>query len=327
MTKLADKNPLAVYQSKDGGLVIKAKVVKDSIWLNQSQIADLFSIDRSVITKHLSNIFKTRELKEVSNVQKMHVAGADRPVKFYSLDVIISVGYRVNSRKATQFRIWATKVLKNHLLRGYTVNQQLLLSHRNKFRELQSTIDYLEGQAEHELLKGQGQELLSLVKDYTKSLNLLEEYDNKEIRSKKGSSAISKLTIQLAEQVIADIKTNIADAGRSLGMFGVDTNTKLESIINNVNQTFSKKDLYPTVEDKSANLLYLVIKDHPLLDGNKRTASLLFVTYLDRNKYLYRTNGERKINDNALVALALLVAVSNPMEKDLIIDLIKSLLT
>jgi prophage maintenance system killer protein len=327
MIKFADKNSLAVYQSKDGGLVIKAKVVKDSIWLNQSQIADLFSIDRSVITKHLSNIFKTQELKEVSNVQKMHVAGADRPVKFYSLDVIISVGYRVNSKKATQFRIWATKIIKEHLLKGYSVNRHLLLTHRNKFKELQTTIDYLENQAKDELLRGQGQELLSLVKDYTKSLKLLEEYDNKKIKTKKGAKTLSVLTTEWAETVIGGIKESLSDTGRQLGMFGVDTNKKLDSIVRNIGQTFSGNDLYPTLEDKTANLLYLVIKDHPFLDGNKRIASLLFVTYLDQNKYLYRPNGERKINDNALVALAILVAVSNPMEKDLIIDLIKSLLT
>lgn len=257
----------------------------------------------------------------------MHIVGSDKSVKFYSLDTIISVGYRVNSKKATQFRIWATNVLRDHLLKGYSVNQKLLSSQKSKFIELQTTLDYIKGQAKHDLLRSQGMELLSLVQDYTKSLNLLEQYDNKKFTKRKGAGVMSPLTLDLAQKVIKNIRDSLSQSGKNLGMLGVDTGNKLESIINNLNQTYAGTDLYPTLEEKAANLLYLTIKDHPFLDGNKRVGSLLFITFLDQNNFLYRPSGERKINDNALVALALLVAVSPSPEKELIIDLVKSLIS
>ncbi len=308
---------------------LRIKLEKDSVWLSLEQIASLFERDKSVISRHIKNIFSTDELQRDSVVAKNATTGPDGKtymVEYFNLDVIISIGYRVNSKKATQFRIWATRVLKNHLLKGYTVNEQLLLSQRTKFKGLQTTIDYLENQAKHDLLRGQGLELLALIKDYTKSLNLLEQYDNKKIVSKRGKKESKTLTISFTENVIEKVENSLAESGKALGVFGVDTGKKLESIIKNLNQTFSGSDLYPTFEDKSANLLYLVIKDHPFLDGNKRIASVLFISFLDLNNSLYRPSGERKINDNALVALALLVAISPSLEKDLIIDLIKSLL-
>ena len=319
-------NQIVIYKEKGGSIRLRVNLKKDNIWLTQAQIAELFNAERSVITKHLRNIFSSEEVVEKGNVQKMHIAGSDKFVKFYSLDAIISVGYRVNSNKATQFRIWATKILKDHLLKGYTINQRRLLAQRSKFKELQTTIDYLENQAKHDLLRGQGLELLALIKDYTKSLDLLEQYDNKKIVSKRGKKESRTLTISFAENVIEKVKNSLTESGKALGVFGVDTGKKLESIIKNLNQTFSGSDLYPTFEDKSANLLYLIIKDHPFLDGNKRIASVLFVSFLDLNNGLYRPSGERKINDNALVALALLVAVSPSSEKELIIDLVKSLI-
>lgn len=329
MVKNKNIEGLIVYQSKDGALEVKAMIQEDSIWLSQDQLAKLFQTTKQNISLHLKNVFISGELAEKSVVKDFLTTASDGKrykVVHYGLDAIISVGYRINSKKATQFRIWATKTLKEHLLRGYTINQKVLQSQRSKFKELQTTIEYLENQAKHELLRGQGEELLSLVRDYTKSLHLLEDYDNKKIKSKRGNKTINPLSIEWANKVIVGIKQNITDTGRSLGMLGIDINRKLDSVLNNINQSFSGKDLYPTIEDKSSNLLYFTIKDHPFLDGNKRIASILFIAFLDRNNYLYRENGERKINDNALVALALLVAVSNPEEKDLIIDLIKSLL-
>ncbi len=320
---------MVIYKSNDGEITINVTFKADNIWLTQTQLSTLFGTKRPAITKHINNIFKSGELEEksVSSILEHTAAdGKKYKTKFYSLDAIISVGYRVNSKKATQFRIWATKVLKDHLLQGYTLNKQRLFSQRNKFKELQTTIDYLENQAKHDLLRGQGLELLALIKDYTKSLDLLEQYDNKKIVSKKGKKESRTLTISFAENVIEKVKNSLTESGKALGVFGVDTGKKLESIIKNLNQTFSGSDLYPTFEDKSANLLYLVIKDHPFLDGNKRIASVLFVSFLDLNNRLYRTTGERKINDNALVALALLVAVSPSSEKELIIDLVKSLM-
>jgi len=308
---------------------LRIKLENDSVWLSLQQIASLFERDKSVISRHIKNIFSTDELQRDSVVAKNATTGPDGKtymVEYFNLDIIISIGYRVNSKKATQFRIWATRVLKDHLLKGYTVNQQLLLSQRTKFKELQTTINYLENHAKHDLLRGQGLELLALIKDYTKSLDLLEQYDDKKIVSKRGKKESKTLTISFTENVIEKVKDSLTESGKALGVFGVDTDKKLESIIKNLNQTFSGADLYPTFEDKSANLLYLVIKDHPFLDGNKRIASVLFISFLDLNNRLYRTTGERKINDNALVALALLVTVSPSTEKELIIDLVKSLI-
>lgn len=184
-----EESVVAIYKANDGVVTLDVKFKGDSIWLTQAQIAELFNTERSVITKHLNDIFKSFELDGKSNVQKMHIAGSDKPVKYYSLDATISVGYRVNSKKATQFRIWATRVLKEHLLKGYTVNQKFLLSQRNKLKELQTTINFLEDHAKNDQLRGQGLELLSLVKDYTRSLNLLEQYDNKKFTKRKGGQS------------------------------------------------------------------------------------------------------------------------------------------
>ena len=330
MSKIKDtENEIVIYKEKGGLVDLRVSLKKETIWLSQAQISTLFGTKRPAITKHLNNIFASGELRENAVSSVLEHTAKDRKIyktKFYSLDAVISVGYRVNSKKATQFRIWATRILKSHLLKGYTINQKLLLSQKSKFKELQTTIDYLENQAKHDLLRNQGLELLSLVRDYTKSLNLLEQYDNKKFTKKKGVGVTKPLTIDLAQKVIENIRDQLSKSGKSLGMLGVDTNNKLESIIKNLSQTFGGIDLYPSLEEKAANLLYLTIKDHPFLDGNKRISSLLFITFLDLNNYLYRSNGERKINDNALVALALLVAVSPSSEKELIIDLIKSLI-
>jgi len=323
---------VVIYKSDDGSIKLDIKLQNDSVWLNQYQIASLFGVKDPAISKHIKNIFQSGELSEKGTVSKMETVQdeggrkVNRILRTYNLDIVISVGYRVNSKKATQFRIWATKILKDHLLKGYSVNQKLLLSQRNKFKELQTTINFLEGHAKDNLLRSQGLELLSLVKDYTRSLNLLEQYDNKKIHQKKGLKVEKPITLELANKTIAGIRDSLSQAGRDLGLLGVDTGNKIDSIIKNLNQTFAGEELYPTIEERSASLLYLIIKDHPFLDGNKRIGSILFITYLDHNNYLYRSSGERKINDNAIVALALLVAISPASEKDLIIDLVKSLI-
>jgi hypothetical protein len=174
------KGEIVIYESATGPN-IEAKIEADTIWLTQSQISELFRVERSVVTKHLKNIFRTGELFDKSNVQKMHIAKSDKPVNFYNLDCIISVGYRVNSKKATQFRIWATKTLKNHLVRGYTINEKRLAEAQNKFKELQTAVDFLRSKSRHKLLTGQEQEILNLLADYSKTLTLLEQYDKEKI--------------------------------------------------------------------------------------------------------------------------------------------------
>jgi death-on-curing family protein len=243
------------------------------------------------------------------------------------LDLVISVGYRVNSQKATQFRIWATKVLRDHLLQGYTVNEKALLAQRNKLKELQNAINFIEDKSHQELLQDQSSELLSIIKQYTKSIDLLEQYDKKQVKSVRGNKPIYTMSVSDTKETIEGIRKNLMETKKNIGFFGIESSDKIVDIIGNLNQTFAGKELYKSIEERAANLLYMIIKDHPFIDGNKRIGSLLFIRYLDRNDILYRKTGERKINDNALVALALLVAISNPVEKDILIKVITSIIS
>lgn len=319
---------VVIYKDREGAVNLEVNLNKDSAWLTQTQIAQLFGTNVPAISKHISNIFRTNELERKSTLSKMEIVQKEgertikRTVSGYNLDMIISVGYRVNSKKATQFRIWATKILKEYLVKGFSINQKLLLAQKNKFRELQTTIDFVEEKSKNNLLDQQAHELLSLIRDYTKSLRILEEYDKGRISKRKGCLPVFEIDIKIARRIIKETREQIG-----LGLFGVEVENKFEGLITCLYQTFDGADLYKTVEEKAANLLYLVIKDHPFVDGNKRSASMLFVYYLNRNKMLYKENGERKINDNALVALSLLVAVSQPREKDMLIKVITSLIS
>jgi death-on-curing family protein len=325
MEKEIKKGEIIIYKSEKGP-DIRVKIEADTIWLTQAQVGQLFDTERSVITKHFKNIFTNGELSEKSNVQKMHIPNSDKPVNFYNLDCIISVGYRVNSKKATQFRIWATKTLKDYLVKGYAVNEKRLLEANNKFKELQTTVDFLRQKSKHELLAGQEQEILNLLADYSKTLTLLEQYDKEKVSLSKSGKGKFILDYAMAGKVIEEIKRELMDKKEAGELFGVDSQNKLSGILGNILQTFDKKELYPSIEEKAAHLLYFIIKDHPFVDGNKRIGSFLFVYFLDKNKYLYRENGEKKINDNALTALSLLTAISDPREKDKLVKIITNLI-
>jgi death-on-curing family protein len=325
MKKDIKKGEIIIYKS-DKGPDIKVKIEAETIWLTQAQISQLFNTERSVITKHLKNIFNNGELFEKSNVQKMHIPNSDKLVNFYNLDCIISLGYRVNSKKATQFRVWATNTLKNYLVQGYAVNEKRLLEAQNKFKELQSAVDFLRTKAKHELMTGQEQEILNLLGDYSKTLTLLEQYDKEKLYASKTGKGKFVLNYVIATNVISEIKKELINKKEASDLFGTDTQNKLSGILGNILQTFDKKELYPSIEEKAVHLLYFIIKDHPFIDGNKRIASFLFIYFLDKNKYLYRENGEKKINDNALTALSLLIAVSDPKEKEKLIKIITNLL-
>ncbi|MFA6376486.1 MAG: virulence protein RhuM/Fic/DOC family protein [Candidatus Paceibacterota bacterium] len=317
--KQPNRGEIAIFKAKFGP-EIRVNIKNETIWLAQEQIASVFSCERSVITKHINNIFVSGELKEKSNVQKLHIAISDKPVKIYSLDVILSVGYRVNSKKATQFRIWATKILKDYLVKGYAVNESRILLVNEHFLQLQRTIEFLQTKAKTKLLAGRENEILALLGDYAKTLRILEQYDRDAIVLQKGIAGKFILNYADAIKVIEEIKNGTGD------LFGIEYEGKFKGIIGAIQQTFGGEELYRSIEEKAAHLLYFVIKDHPFADGNKRIASFLFVYFLDRNKYLYRTTGERKINDNALAVLALLIAISNPKEKDKMIGIVTNLL-
>ena len=319
-------NQIIIYSTKKGGVDVEVQVKNESIWLTQKQIAEIFGKERSVITKHINKIFSDNEVSRKSNVQKMHFAHSAKPVEMYSLDVILGVGYRTNSASAIRFRKWSTKILKKYLLEGYAINEKRLLEVKGKFNQLQQTITFLQKQSKKELLHGQEAEILSLLTDYSKTLSLLEKYDKGKLKSKAGKKSKFVLDYKTCTNIIVEVKKELMAKKEAGDLFGREKQEELEGIIKGLYQTFAKKELYKSIEDKSAHLLYFVIKDHPFIDGNKRIASFLFVYFLDKNNYLYRENGEKKINDNALTALALLVAESNPKEKDQMVDLIRQLL-
>ena len=323
------KGEIIIYHPKSGEIEIKVKLQKETIWLTQAQIASLFGIERSVITKHLRNVFNSKELNKNSVRAKIAHTAIDGKVyktQFYNLDVVISVGYRVNSKKATQFRIWATRVLKQHILQGYTINERRLLETRSKFNELQDAIVFLKEKSKKKTPEGQEREILDLLGSYAKTLTILGQYDKRRVKKPKGKRAKFVLKYDSCRDIITLLKKNLMTEKKASGFFGIEPEGKFEGIAKNLYQTFDKKELYKTIEEKAANLLYLTIKDHPFIDGNKRIASFLFVYFLDKNDYLYRKNGEKKINDNALVALALLVAESDPQEKDILIKIVINLI-
>jgi len=326
------KGEIVIYQSKEGPR-LDVRLEEETVWLTLNQIAFLFDVQKAAISKHIKNIFSSGELNEKSTVSKMETVQieGDRHIKrtltYFNLDMIISVGYRVNSKRATQFRIWATKTLREHLVKGYTINEKRLLQAKNRLYELQSAISFLREKFKNKLLAGQEQEILNLLANYSKTLTLLEQYDKGKlplIKKKKGEFV---LEYKDAEQIIQEIKKDLIAKKEAGDLFGRESGEKFKAILGNVYQTFGKKELYPSLEEKAAHLLYFGIKDHPFVDGNKRIASFLFIYFLDRNNYLYRVSGERKINDNALTTLSLLIAVSSPKEKDILIRVITNLLS
>ena len=315
-------NKIVVYQNKTGSIAFRGDFRRETIWATQAQIVDLFDVDQSVVSRHIRNIFGSGEVAEKSNMQKMHIAGSDKPVIAYSLDVILSVGYRTNSSVAISFRKWATKTLRDHIVKGYTINRHRLAQAADRLKELQGTVLFLQRKSKHKLLAGQEKEILALLSDYAKTLTLLEGYDDDRINIAGGIKGKYRLTYETAADVIIAVKKEL----RAGDLFGKEYNHNLQAIIGNIYQTQKGKELYATLEEKAAHLLYFIIKDHPFVDGNKRIASFLFVYLLDRNNYLYKRNGERKINDNALTALTLLIAVSQPKEMQTMIKIIINLL-
>jgi prophage maintenance system killer protein len=321
-----NKGEIAIYKSKSGSIRLDVKLEKETVWLTQKQISELFSTERSVITKHLKNIFETGELNRKRSVQKMHIPFSDKPVKVYSLDVIISVGYRVNSKRATQFRIWSTNVLKNYLVRGYVLSQKRLIEQEANLRDLKEAISFISSKAAHPQLTGKTDDLLKLLNEYSNAFTILHEYDDKSLAVAKKKTPTFILTFEHTREIINKVRTRLIEKNEATDIFGREYSHKLMGIIGALYQTFDKKELYRSVEEKAAHILYLVIKDHPFSDGNKRLASILFVYYLEKNGYLDKSAGVRKINDNTMVALSLLVATSNPGEKDMMIKIITNLL-
>jgi prophage maintenance system killer protein len=318
---------VVLYESSDGGVHLEVRLERESIWLTQKQMAELFGRERSVITRHIQRALADDELSPESNVQKMHIASSDKPVTLYSLDAVISVGYRVNSARGTQFRIWATRTLREHLLRGYTLSETRL---REKgFGEIEQAVSLLASTlTRHELVSGEGAAVLDVVQHYTRAWRLLLEYDEGRLAEAppRPEAEAFRLTPTLAHDLIAGLRAALAGRGQAGSLFGQERGEELAAILGAIEQTFDGRALYPSVQLRAANLLYFVIKDHPFADGNKRIGALLFLEYLSRNHLLARADGAQRIADNAMVALALLIAESEPGQRDLTIRLIMSLL-
>lgn len=324
---------IVIYDN--GSVALNTTVENGTIWLNQKQIAELFDVQRPAVTKHLSNIFKSGELEEevvCSILEHTTSHGAIKnkkqktKTKFYNLDTIISIGYRVNSKKATHFRIWATSILKEYLIKDYVINKEKL--QKQKLEELDSTLRLIRSSIEEKQISAdEAKGFVDIVSNYAKSWALLQGYDEQtleEIVSAKQERFI--LDYDEAKKAIEEFKKALIKKGEATKLFGAEKADEFKGNLLNIYQSFGGIDLLVSIEQKAANLLYYVIKGHPFNDGNKRIGAYLFIVFLSKNKALYKSNGELKINDNALASLALLVATSKPEQKDIIIKLIMNIL-
>ncbi|NCD06106.1 MAG: Fic/DOC family protein [Spirochaetia bacterium] len=314
-----DKEKLIIYQTKSGSLEFKGDFKKETIWASQADIVKLFKVDQSVVSRHIKNIFKDGEVLEKSNMQKMHIANSDKPVYFYSLDVILSVGYRTNSKVAIEFRKWATKTLRKHLVDGYTINKKLVVKNYKKF--LKSVEDVKNILPSDVLINTK--DVLELISLFADTWLSLDAYDKGIIINKKITKKEVVFTSEKLLNVLFNLKKILIKKGEAKEIFGQERgHGSIVGIVGNVMQTFDGKDLYQSIEEKAAYLLYFMVKNHPFVDGNKRSGAYSFIWFLNQAKILDTS----KITPPALTALTILVAESNPKDKDRVIQLILSLL-
>ena len=306
-------NEIVLFENQN--VKLEVNVNDETVWLTQNQMARLFDKERTVITKHINNIFKEGELDRESNVQKMHFANSDKPVTYYNLDVIISVGYRVKSKNGIVFRKWANKVLKDYLIKGYAINNKRL-------EYLEKTIKLIDiaGRIDEELNSNEAKEIIRVINDYSKGLDLLDDYDHKRIVKPNGTVNDKKISYEECIEIINKLKFS-----NESKLFARERDEGLKSIIGAIYQSYDGIDLYKTVEEKAANFLYLIIKNHVFIDGNKRIGATLFIYFLRYYNLLY-IEGKQVIDNNTLVALTLLIAQSNPKEKEVLIDLVMNFL-
>jgi prophage maintenance system killer protein len=317
-----EENKIVIYQVEDGQTRIDVRLENDTVWLTTSQMAILFDREESNIRRHVINVFKEGELVRENNVQKLHVNGVKKPVPFYNLDVIISVGYRVKSKRGTAFRIWANKILKDYLVKGYAVNDRI---RRDQICELRQLIQVVGRAIEHQPLISteENNALFEVVTDYTYALDTLDNYDYQRL-------AIDKTTREepfhaTYDNAMDEIKMLQKKFGGS-SLFGNEKDDSFKSSIGQIYQTFGGEELYPSVEEKAAMLLYLVTKNHSFSDGNKRIAATLFLWFLNNNGILYREDGTKRLADNTLVALTLMIAESKTEEKDVMVKVVVNLI-
>jgi len=323
---------IAIYKSKDGKVTIDVSLKEKTLWLPLNGIAKLFARNKSVISRHLSNIFKEKELDKSATVAKnatVQIEGGrhiEREIEYYNLDAIISVGYRVNSRQATQFRIWATDILKTFLVEGYAINEKHLKTQESKIKELQKVVNVMAYVVDQRNLESdEAVALLKVISDYTQALDLLDRYDHDTLKLEKNNLSAKKVKQLKYEEAISVIKELSKQFGAS-SLFGKEKDKSFRSSIEGIYQTFDGKELYPSIEEKASNLIYFLVKNHSFVDGNKRIAASLFLYFINKNGILYKKDGTRILNDNALVAITLMIAESKPVHKNTIVKMLVNLI-
>ena len=326
-----ESSDIKIYLVEGGQTEIEVKLRDETVWLSQKQMAELFDKDTDTISLHLKNIYNTGELQEFSTTEESSVVQIEgsrrvkRNIRVYNLDAIISVGYRVNSKRGTQFRIWANKVLKEYLVKGFSINERRLNKQAERLKELQRTVKIIGSVLDQKRLTGdEGEALLKLISDYAYALDLLDQYDYQKLEipdSKR--KEVFRLSYDEAMALINKVKS----ANDTTELFGKEKDKSFESSISTIYQTHDGQDLYPSLEEKAAHLLYFITKNHSFVDGNKRIAAFIFLYFLNRNGILFDKSGIKLIDDNALVALTILIAVSDPKEKDTLIKVIVNLIS
>jgi death-on-curing family protein len=312
------ENQIEIYQSQDG-IVLNVQLSKETVWLSQDQLTVLFERDQSVISRHLSNVFKEGELTKESNMQKMHIANSDKPVTLYSLDVIISVGYRVKSIRGTQFRQWATKRLKEYLIEGVAINEKRLAQKNKEIQVLHDGIRILSRAIEDQAINNEN---YAWLQQFSLGLQLLDDYDHESLdekgkHTKKAEYPSMAEYLDLLEKMRADFNSNV---------FGREKDGGFDSAVNQIRQGFGEQEAYPSIEEKAAMLLYLVVKNHAFVDGNKRIAAACFLLFLDKNGLLFKDSGQLIISNEALASLTIFVAASKAEEMETVKRLLISVL-
>jgi len=314
---------IEIYKSNSGQAQVEVLFKEDTVWLSQEQIVKLFERDQSVISRHINNVFKEGELDKKSNMHKMHIANSDKPVIVYNLDVIISVGYRVKSLRGTQFRQWATNRLKEYLIEGYSINQNRLKERELELQYLKSGISILRRSIEQQAHSmDDAKKLTALLDGFSNGLSLLDDYDHESL-DKTGKTTRPAVRIHLAEfmNLIQAMRSDFSSA-----LFGKAKDASFESSVAQIYQFFGGSDVYPSIEEKAAMLLYLVVKNHSFVDGNKRIAAACFLYFLEKNGLLYNNTGETLISNDALAAITLFIAESRPEEMATVKQVLLSIL-
>ena len=321
-------NSIEIYSSQDGSIQLKVKLENDTVWLTQSQMAELFGVDRTSIVRHIRNIYKSEELDQNSTCAKNAQVRTEgnrsilREIPYYNLDMIISVGYRVNSKNATSFRRWATSVLKQYLIKGYAINQQIKLDRYNELKDVVRLMARTVGLQEKVSSEEYGG-LFNVISDYVYVLGTLDHYDYQSLSIQKTTKEeLFRATYENAMEAINALKEKFGGSQ----WFANEKDDSFKSSIGQIYQTFGGEDLYPSVEEKAAMLLYLVVKNHSFSDGNKRIAAMLFLWFLNNNHVLYAEDGHKRIADNTLVALTLMIAESRTEEKDVMVKVVVNLI-